>query len=88
MLGQLMCQPLLISTLLCRGKRLPGSQQAVSRRVDGDIRSCTYAELASRSRRLARALAGLGVGLGARAVQIANGGRHSAEGDRQELTPA
>lgn len=87
MLGQLMCQPLLISTLLRRAKRLPGSQQVVSRRVDGDIRSCTYAGPASR-RRLARALAGLGVGLGARAVQIAYGGRHSAGGDWQEVTPA
>ena len=60
---------------------------AILRELQQDAR-LSNAELASRSRRLARALAGLGVGLGARAVQIANGGRHFAEGDRQELTPA
>ncbi|MDO9167045.1 MAG: AMP-binding protein, partial [Rhodoferax sp.] len=77
MLGQMMQQPLLIASLLRHAERHHGSQEVVSRRVEGDIHRCTYAELAARSRRLAQALAALGVGLGDRVGTIAwNGYRH------------
>ena len=37
-------------------ERHHGEQEIVSRRVEGDIHRCTYADLASRSRRMAKAL--------------------------------
>jgi acyl-CoA synthetase (AMP-forming)/AMP-acid ligase II len=75
--GQMMCQPLLISALLRHAERHHADQQVVSRRVEGDIHRYTYAELASRSRRLAKALSALGVGFGERVGTIAwNGYRH------------
>ena len=77
MLGQMMQQPLLIASLLRHAERHHGAQEVVSRRVEGDIHRCTYAELAARSRRLAQALAALGVGFGDRVGTIAwNGYRH------------
>jgi fatty-acyl-CoA synthase len=75
--GQMMQQPLLISSLLQHAERHHGGQQVVSRRVEGDIHRCTYADLAARSRRLALALADMGVRMGARVGTIAwNGYRH------------
>ncbi len=75
--GQMMQQPLLISSLLTHAERHHGEQQIVSRRVEGDIHRYTYAELASRSRRLAKAFASLGVKFGERVGTIAwNGYRH------------
>jgi fatty-acyl-CoA synthase len=77
MLGQMMQQPLLIASLLRHAERHHGAQEVVSRRVEGDIHRCSYAELAARSRRLAQALAALGVGFGDRVGTIAwNGYRH------------
>jgi acyl-CoA synthetase (AMP-forming)/AMP-acid ligase II len=73
----MMQQPLLISTLLTHAERHHGEQQIVSRRVEGDIHRTTYRELAARSRRLANALAALGVGHGKRVATLAwNGYRH------------
>ncbi|MBW8468473.1 MAG: fatty-acid--CoA ligase [Thiobacillus sp.] len=75
--GQMMQQPLLIASLLRHAERHHGAQEVVSCRVEGDIHRCTYAELAARSRRLAQALAALGVGNGDRVGTIAwNGYRH------------
>ena len=75
--GSMMQQPLLISSLLTHAERHHGEQQVVSRRVEGDIHRYTFAELAARSRRLANALAGLGVGHGQRVATLAwNGYRH------------
>ena len=49
----------------------------VSRRVEGDLHRTTYRELAARSRRMANALAALGVGFGDRVATLAwNGYRH------------
>ena len=77
MLGQMMQQPLLISTLLVHAERHHGDREIVSRRVEGDIHRCTYRELASRSRRMAKALAALGVSMGDRVATLAwNGYRH------------
>jgi acyl-CoA synthetase (AMP-forming)/AMP-acid ligase II len=73
----MMQQPLLISNLLTHAERHHGEQQIVSRRVEGDIHRTTYRELAPRSRRLANALAALGVGHGKRVATLAwNGYRH------------
>ncbi|WP_137896091.1 3-(methylthio)propionyl-CoA ligase [Ramlibacter sp. 2FC] len=75
--GQMMQQPLLISSLLRHAERHHGEQQVVSRRVEGDIHRYSYRDLAARARRLAKALAALGVGQGARVGTIAwNGYRH------------
>jgi acyl-CoA synthetase (AMP-forming)/AMP-acid ligase II len=77
MLGQMMQQPLLISSLLVHAERHHGEQEIVSRRVEGDIHRETFRELAARSRRLANALAGLGVKPGDRVATLAwNGYRH------------
>jgi acyl-CoA synthetase (AMP-forming)/AMP-acid ligase II len=77
MLGQMMQQPLLISSLLVHAERHHGEQEVVSRRVEGDIHRQTFRELAARSRRMANALAGLGVRHGDRVATLAwNGYRH------------
>ena len=62
--GQMMQQPLLISTLLTHAERQHGEQQIVSRRVEGGLHRTTYRELATRSHRLANAIAALGVRFG------------------------
>ena len=75
--GSMMQLPLLISTLLVHAERHHGEQEVVSRRVEGDIHRTTYRELAARSRRMANALARLGVKSGDRVATLAwNGYRH------------
>ncbi len=75
--GSMMQMPLLISSLLVHAERHHGEQEIVSRRVEGDIHRSTYRELAARSRRMANALAGLGVQSGQRVATLAwNGHRH------------
>jgi len=75
--GLMMQQPLLISSLLVHAQRHHGEQVVVSRRVEGDIHRETYRELAARSRRMAKALATLGVRSGQRVATLAwNGYRH------------
>ena len=75
--GLMMQQPLLISSLLVHAERHHGEQVVVSRRVEGDIHRETYRELAARSRRMAKALATLGVLSGQRVATLAwNGYRH------------
>ena len=75
--GQMMQQPLMISSLLVHAERHHGEQQIVSRRVEGDIHRQTYRELAQRSRRMANAISALGVQPGARVATLAwNGHRH------------
>jgi 3-(methylthio)propionyl---CoA ligase len=77
MLGQMMQQPLLISSLLVHAERHHGERELVSRRVEGDIHRYTYRDLASRSRRMARAIEALGVRSGERVATLAwNGYRH------------
>ena len=75
--GQMMQMPLLISALLVHAERHHGEREIVSRRVEGDIHRTTYKELATRSRRMAKALAKLGVKMGDRVATLAwNGYRH------------
>ncbi|WP_137921196.1 3-(methylthio)propionyl-CoA ligase [Hydrogenophaga sp. 2FB] len=77
MLGSMMQQPLLVSSLLKHAERHHGSQEIVSRRVEGDIHRTTYRELAERARRMANAVAALGLVRGQRAATLAwNGYRH------------
>ncbi|MEO7056471.1 MAG: 3-(methylthio)propionyl-CoA ligase [Caldimonas sp.] len=75
--GSMMQLPLLISSLLVHAERHHGEQEVVSRRVEGDIHRTTYRELAARSRRMAKAIAGLGIASGERVATLAwNGHRH------------
>jgi 3-(methylthio)propionyl---CoA ligase len=75
--GQMMQLPLLISSLIVHAERHHADGEIVSRRVEGDIHRTTYKELGSRSRRMAKALAGLGVTMSDRVATLAwNGYRH------------
>ncbi len=75
--GSMMQLPMLISSLLVHAERHHGEQEVVSRRVEGDIHRTTYRDLAARSRKMANALAGLGIKSGDRVATLAwNGHRH------------
>ena len=77
LMGQMMSQPLMISSILEFAERHYGSSEIVSRRVEGDMHRYTYRECAQRARRMARALEGLGVVIGDRVATLAwNGYRH------------
>jgi 3-(methylthio)propionyl---CoA ligase len=77
MLGQMMSMPLLISNLIEHADRHHGNTEIVSCRVEGDIHRTTYSQLHARSKRLANALAGLGVKHGQMVGTLAwNGYRH------------
>jgi 3-(methylthio)propionyl---CoA ligase len=77
MLGQMQPHPLLISNLLVHAERHHGEQQIVSRRVEGDLHRYTYKDLAARARKVAKALAALGVKPGQTVGTLAwNGYRH------------
>ena len=60
--GLMMQQPLLISSLIQHAERHHGDTEIVSRRVEGDLHRTTYRKLAARSRRMANAIAHLGIG--------------------------
>ena len=75
--GQMMQQPLLISSLIVHAERHHSEQVVVSRRVEGDIHRETYKQMAARSRRMAKALQALGVGHSDRVATLAwNTHRH------------
>jgi acyl-CoA synthetase (AMP-forming)/AMP-acid ligase II len=77
MMGQMMSQPLLISSIIEFAARHYGHVEIVSRRVEGDLHRYTYRDCRQRARRAAHALQGLGVKMGDRVATLAwNGYRH------------
>ncbi|MET3130715.1 acyl-CoA synthetase (AMP-forming)/AMP-acid ligase II [Oxalobacteraceae bacterium GrIS 1.11] len=77
LMGQMMSQPLLISSIIEFAARHYGGNEIVSRRVEGDLHRYTYRECHQRARRLANALHGLGARIGDRVATLAwNGYRH------------
>ena len=75
--GLIMDLPLLVSSLVTHAARWHGETEIVSRTVEGGIHRYTYADSELRSRKLAQALARLGVGQGDRIGTLAwNGYRH------------
>ncbi|MGJ7917163.1 3-(methylthio)propionyl-CoA ligase [Massilia sp. LXY-6] len=80
MMGQMMSQPLSISSIIRFAARHYGGTEIVSRRVEPDLPDLhryTYRDCELRARRLARALSERGVGMGERVGTLAwNGYRH------------
>ncbi|HJW54215.1 MAG TPA: 3-(methylthio)propionyl-CoA ligase [Burkholderiaceae bacterium] len=77
LMGQMMTQPLLISSIIQHADRYFGANEIVSRRVEGDLHRYTYRDCHRRARQLANALTGLGVNMGDRVATLAwNGYRH------------
>jgi 3-(methylthio)propionyl---CoA ligase len=77
LMGQMMDQPLLISSILQFAARHYGDGEIVSRRVEGDLHRYTYRDCERRARRMARALETLGMEMGDRVATLAwNGYRH------------
>jgi len=77
LMGQMMSQPLLISSIIRHADRQFGKNEIVSRRLEGDIHRYTYRDCHKRSRQLANALRKLGVKVGDRVATLAwNGYRH------------
>ena len=76
-MGQMMDQPLLVSSIIDFAARHYGQVEIVSRRVEGDLHRYTYADCHQRARRAANALQALGVQMGERVATLAwNGYRH------------
>ncbi|MRX06319.1 long-chain-fatty-acid--CoA ligase [Pseudoduganella sp. FT25W] len=77
LMGQMMDQPLLISTILDFAARHYGSSEIVSQRVEGDLHRYTFRDCHRRAKQLAQALRQLGVEMGERVATLAwNGYRH------------
>jgi 3-(methylthio)propionyl---CoA ligase len=77
MLGLMMNTPLLISSLIRHADRFHGATEIVSRTVEGPIHRYTYREAHLRARKIAQALARLGIKQGDRVGTLAwNGYRH------------
>jgi len=77
LMGQMMSQPLLISSIIKHADRYYGDSEIVSRRVEGDIHRYTYRDCHKRARQMANALDALGVKIGDRVATLAwNGYRH------------
>ena len=62
MLGLMQSQPLLISSLIAYAQRHHGDTEIVSRDAGGGLHRCTWADVAARSRQVARALDTAGLG--------------------------
>ena len=77
MLGLMQDQPLLISNLIRFAERHHGDGEVVSRRVEGDIHRCTWADVARRARQVASGLEGWQLAFSDRVATLAwNGYRH------------
>ena len=76
-MGQMMSQPLLISSIIDFAARHYGHVEIVSRRLEDDLHRYTYRDCRERALRVAHALQGLGVQMGERVATLAwNGYRH------------
>ncbi|WP_426212257.1 3-(methylthio)propionyl-CoA ligase [Massilia sp. TWP1-3-3] len=77
LMGQMMSQPLLISSILDYAAKHYPTTEIVSRRVEGDMHRYTYRDCHVRARKMANALTSLGVTMGDRVATLAwNGYRH------------
>jgi len=77
MLGLMQDSPLLISSLIEHANAFHPGVEIISRTVEGPIHRCTYGDIHSRAKRVARALTALGVARGDRIATLAwNGYRH------------
>ncbi len=77
LMGQMMSQPLLISSILDYAARHYPTTEIVSRRVEGDLHRYTYVDCQQRAKKMANALTHLGVQMGDRVATLAwNGYRH------------
>jgi 3-(methylthio)propionyl---CoA ligase len=77
MFGLMQDHPLLITSLVRHGERHHGDSEIVSRTIEGPIHRSDFAATVARARRLANALARLGVTEGDRVATLAwNGYRH------------
>src|SRR5690242_16314919 len=77
MLGLIMDQPLLISSLLTHAARNHSDAEIVSRTIEGGIHRYTYRDAEVRAKKLAQALQRLGVETSDRIGSLAwNGYRH------------
>jgi len=77
LMGRMMSDPLLISSLLTHAERHSGETEIVSKRVEGDLHRSNWREVAQRSRQAAQAFARLGCQPGDRVGTLAwNGHRH------------
>lgn len=77
LMGQMMQNPLTISSLIVHAARHAGDTEIVSKRTEGDLHRYTYRDAELRSRRVAQALARLGCQPGDRVGTLAwNGYRH------------
>lgn len=77
MLGNMMQQPLLISSIIQQAANLTPNVEIVSRRIEGDIHRYSYRDCHRRSAQLAHALHALDVKPGDRVATLAwNGYRH------------
>ena len=75
--GKMMDRPLLVSAILEHGADQFGQQEIVSRETHGPLHRTTFAEVAQRSKKLANALAKLGLKPGSVVRSIAwNNVRH------------
>ena len=77
MLGLMQERPLLISSIIEHAVAMHAEAEVVSRTIEGSVHRCTYGDIHRRSKKVANALAGLGVRPGDRIATLAwNGYRH------------
>ena len=77
LMGQMMDQPLMISSIIQFAARHYGGSEIVSRRVEGDVHRYTIRDCERRARRLANVLRAQGVAMSERVGTLAlNGYRH------------
>jgi len=77
MFGIMQDRPLLISSIITHAERFHAETAIVSRRIEGDLHTTNWGEVAVRARRLANALDKLQIAAGSRVATLAwNGYRH------------